>query len=192
MRFAGSILLYSSLVTFAQEPEGIKVPPGYKLQVLGATDGRIAMPSNWYYSNGGTPTGWSWSFSAEDPKPNGYETGLRIQLILNATQTTKQPRETFANAFIDQKRKSTRVFKECSIADLGLFKRQCIEVLEEIPTKSGSMPFRVLYSVMWFKDSDFVVISTFGAPEAKWDSVADVSKVMSEFLIFGKNPGNTN
>jgi hypothetical protein len=188
----GCIVFCLSLVAFSQEPEGISVPPGYKLQVLDATDGRIAMPSDWFYSNRGTPTGWSWTFSAEDPKPNGYETGLRLQLILNASQRTKQSKEAFANAFIEQKRKSLRVFKECSIADLGHFKRQCIEVLEEIHAISGSKLFRIQYSVMWFNDFDFVVVSTFGAPEEKWDSVVEVSKVMSEFVIFSKNPGNAN
>jgi hypothetical protein len=36
-----------------------------------------------------------------------------------------------------------------------------------------------------------VAVSTFGAPE-KWDAVANLTKVMSEFILIGKNPGNSN
>jgi hypothetical protein len=39
---------------------------------------------------------------------------------------------------------------------------------------------------------DIVAISTCGAPPEKWDAVADITKVMSEFVLIGKNPGNSN
>jgi hypothetical protein len=63
---------------------GLVVPEGFVVQVLGATDGRIAMPKNWFYTNRGTPSGWLWTFAAEDPAKGEYETGLRIQLFVSS------------------------------------------------------------------------------------------------------------
>jgi hypothetical protein len=189
-----AILVFAFMTAnlLAQDSYGIKVPEGYVLQVLTATDGRIAKPKDWYYTNSGTPSGWMWTFAAEDPQKNGgwYETGLRIQMIMKVTELTKKTRETFAAEFIEQKRKSIKVFSECPVSDLGHFKRRCIEVLESIPTPSGPKTFHILYSVTWLKEMDIVAVSTFGAPESKWNSVADISKVMSEFIIIGSNPGN--
>jgi hypothetical protein len=76
--------------------------------------------------------------------------------------------------------------------DLGYFKRQCLEVLEDIQEPSGTKRFHILYSVMWLKDMDIVAVSTFGSPEAKWESVGKISRVMSEFILIGKQPGNSN
>jgi hypothetical protein len=191
MRIPIFLILCCSLA-FAQSNDGIVVPEGYVLQVLGATDGRIAMPKNWYYSNEGTSSGWLWTFSAEDTKKGEYETGLRIQMIMKVEEITKHPREAFAKDFIEQKRKSFKVLKECPVLDFGVFKRQCIEVIEDVKEPSGVKRFHILYSVMWLKEIDIVAISTFGSPELKWDSVSDISKVMSEFLLIGKNLGNKN
>jgi hypothetical protein len=78
------------------------------------------------------------------------------------------------------------------VQDFGSFKRQCLEVLQDIEEPSGKKPIHILYTVMWLKDMDVVTVSTFGAPPQKWDAVADITKVMSEFILIGKNPGNSN
>jgi hypothetical protein len=111
---------------------GLVVPEGYVLQVMGATDGRIAMPKDWFYSN------------------------------------------------------------QAPIQDFGSFQRQCLEVLEDLEEPSRKKQFHILYTAMWLKDMDIVAISTFGAPPEKWDAVANITKVMSEFILIGKNPGNSN
>jgi hypothetical protein len=150
------------------------------------------MPKGWYYTNRATPSGWLWTFSAEDPTSGEYETGLRIQMFVGVEGSLKRSRESFATAFLQEKRKAFKVLRDCPITDFGQFKRQCIEVLEDLPEPSGVKRFHLLYSVMWERDMDIVAISTFGAPETKWDSVAPISKVMSAFVLIGKNPGNSN
>jgi len=185
------LIVLSCLPLLAKLDDGIVVPDGYVLQVLTATDGRIAMPKNWFYTNTGTPSGWMWTFSAEDPKKTGeYETGLRLQVFFQYEKKTKQPRENFAQRLIAEKRNSIKVIKECPILDFGSFRRQCIEVIENIKQPSGVKPFHILYSVMWLKDMDVIALSTFGSPDSKWESVASISKVMSEFTLIGEHPGN--
>jgi hypothetical protein len=178
--------------TAAPDSYGLVIPDGYVLQVLDPTDGRIAMPKDWYYTSRGAPNGWVWTFAEEDPRKGEYETGLRIQMFVAVEENTKLSRADFARHFIDRKRKSAKVIKECPIADLGSFERQCIEVLEDIREPSGVKRFHVLYSIMWLKDKDIVAVSTFGAPEAKWDTVSDISTVMSGFVLIGKAFGTKN
>ncbi len=176
----------------APDSHGLVVPAGYVLQVLGATDGRIAMPKDWFYSNHATPSGWVWTFSAQDPRAGEYETGLRIQMFVQVEEKLKRSREAFATGFLEQRRRSAHVLKDCPVRDFGSFKRQCLEVLEDIEEPSGKKPFHILYSVMWLKDMDIVAVSTFGAPPDEWDAVADITRVMSEFTLIGKSPGNSN
>jgi hypothetical protein len=178
----------------APPPEngGLVVPEGYVLQVLGATDGRIAMPKGWFYSNHATPSGWQWTFAAEDPNAGEYETGLRIQMFVQVEEKLQRSRESFAKGFLEQRRKAARVLKDCPVQDFGSFKRQCLEVLEDIEEPSGKKQFHILYTVMWLKDMDIVAVSTFGAPPEQWDAVANITNVMSEFILIGKHPGNSN
>jgi hypothetical protein len=59
----------------------------------------------------------------------------------------------------------------------------------------GATDGRIAMPKDWFcrlKDMDIVAVSTFGAPPEKWDAVANITKVMSEFMLIGKNPGNSN
>jgi hypothetical protein len=175
------------------DSEGIVVPEGYVLQVLGATDGRIAMPKGWFYDNHATPSGWSWTFSVEDPrKGGGFETGLTIQMFVQVQEKTHQPREAFARKFIEEKRHSGTLVHDCPVQDFPEFRRQCIEVVEDLPSAAGTKRFHVLYSMMWLKNMDIVALSTFGAPPEKWDAVSPVTEVMAAFVLIGKSPGNTN
>jgi hypothetical protein len=63
-------------------------------------------------------------------------------------------------------RTAAKVIKECAQHDLGDFYRQCIEVVESI--SGDQAPYRIIYSVMWGKEMDMVVVNTFGAPQATW------------------------
>lgn len=180
-------LIFSSLVSHAEE--GFPIPDGYVLQRLDPTDGRIAKPKGWFYASSGTPSGWLWTLSAEDPSKGGYETGLRIQLLVGVEKATKNSTEIFAQNFLQQKRNSTKVVNECPAIGQGQFMRQCIEVIEHIQRSEGLVPFHILYSVFWGKKLDMVVVNTFGAPDEKWQSVAEASKVMAKAEIIGPNFG---
>ena len=183
---------HSEVETVPDTP-GLVVPDGYVLQVLGATDGRIAMPKAWHYTNGATPSGWLWTFSAEDPKSGEYATGMRIQMLVKVQESLKRSCESFATGILKERRKSAvKVLREWPVTDFGSFKREGVEVLEDIKESSGVKRFHLIYSVMWLEKMDIVAVSTFGSPETNWESVADVSRVMSEFILIGKNPGNSN
>jgi hypothetical protein len=93
--FAGALAVAQSRGDPARDNQGLVVPEGYVLQVLGATDGRIARPKDWFYTNHGTPSGWLWTFSAEEPKAGEYETGLRIQMFMQVEEKLKRSRESF-------------------------------------------------------------------------------------------------
>ena len=146
--FAGTLAVAQPNTAPPPDNGGLLVPEGYVLQVLGATDGRIAMPKGWFYTNAATPSGWQWTFSAEDPRAGAYETGLRIQMFMRVEQELKRSRESFATAFLEQRRKSAHVLRDCPIQDFGSFKRQCLEVLEVIGEPSGQKQFHILYTVI--------------------------------------------
>jgi len=167
----------------------VKVPKGYVLQKLDATDGLIARPSDWFYGNHGTASGWVWTISKEDPKKGAFETGFTIQMIIGLESKTKQSRQEFCTNFINSKRKSLKVFKECPVIDMGTFMRQCIEVLEIIPESASKKEFHVLYSVMWMKNMDIAAVTTFGASDADWESIVPITQVMSEFRLIGPDLG---
>jgi hypothetical protein len=105
-------------------------------------------PRDWFYSNYGTPSGWVWTFSAQDPKAGEYETGVRIQMFVQVEEKLKRSRESFASGFLEQRRESANVLKDCPVQDFGSFKRQCLEVLEDIAEPSGKKQFHILYTVM--------------------------------------------
>lgn len=180
-------LIFSSFFSHAEED--FPIPDGYVLQRLDPTDGRIAKPKDWFYTSQGTQSGWLWTFSVEDPSKGGYETGLRIQLLVGIERATKRSTETFAQNFLQQKRSAAKVVSECPAIDQGKFWRQCIEVVEHIRRPEGLVPFHILYSVFWGKKLDMVVVNTFGAPEGKWQSVAEASKVMAKAEVIGPNFG---
>ena len=46
--------------------------------------------------------------------------------------------------------------------------------------------------MMWGKELDMVVLTTFGTPKENWEKVAPISKVMSEFELIGPNLGKSN
>jgi hypothetical protein len=167
--------------------DGFPVPEGYVLQHLEVTDGKIAMPKNWFYHSGGTASGWLWTFSKEDPAKGPYETGLSIQLIAGVEKKTKQPSENFAKVFLDKKRSSAKVLKDCAPVEQGDFKLQCLEVIEDVQEPNGVKSFHILYSVSW--GMDMVVINTFGAPPEQWESVKPIADVMANIELIGPNFG---
>lgn len=185
-------LLLASLLcvtTFCFAEDSFPVPNGYVLQILDPTDGKIARPSDWYYKSEGTPSGWLWTLSAEDPSIGDYETGLRMQLLVGVEKKTKKSRYTFAQNFLENKRTSTTVVRECPETDQGQFRRQCLEVIENIKGTHGVNAYHILYSVLWGNTLDMVVVTTFGAPQDKWEAVKKISEIMSAIELIGPNFG---
>lgn len=167
----------------------IPVPKGFVLQALAETDGQIARPKGWFFTSEGTPTGWLWTISKEDRAKGSYKTGVRIQLFVGVAKSSGKTREEFVKDFISGKRASEKVVRDCARSDLGKFYRQCIEVLEAVPPPVGPATYHILYSVMWGKELDMVVVSTFGAPPETWDTTAPIADAMAHFRLIGPNFG---
>jgi hypothetical protein len=184
-----TFLLLLAFAAGASAATTIEVPEGFVLQRLDATDGRIAKPRDWFYSSAGTPSGWVWTLSKEDPAKGPYKTGMKIQMLLGVEKGTGESRERFALNFIDEKRASTKLIVDCPKEDIGEFFRQCIEVLEDLQVGGKAVPFRILYSVMWGKTMDMVVMSTFGAPPDAWNELAPTANRMSKFMLIGPDFG---
>lgn len=179
-------ILLAASCCFAQQ-ETLNVPEGYVLQLLEETDGKIARPIDWFYTSEETPSGLLWILSAEDPSKGSYETGMRIQLLSGMEKHIKKSAHAFAQDFIEKKRKSTAVVRECPETNQGLFTRQCLEVIEALERPSGTNSFHIVYSVFWDNNLDSVVITTFGTPQDKWEEVKKISEVMSSFELIGPN-----
>jgi hypothetical protein len=166
----------------------IVVPDGYVLQKLDVTDGSIARPNDWYYDNHGTPSGWLWTISKEDPSKGPFQTGLHIQLFAGFKKYNITPLG-FAQDFFQRTRQKDTVVSDCPVSHFGQFDRQCLEVLEDNTQPTGPKRYHIQYSVIWTPDGDMAIITTFGAPEEDWDSVKPIAQVMSAFVIIGRNFG---
>lgn len=188
MRYIFALLL-SVLSVACLAANDIVVPKGFVLQHLTETDGQIARPKDWFYTSSGTSSGWLWTISKEDPVKGPYKTGLRIQLLAGVAKDSGKTREEFVQDFISGKRTSSKVMRDCPKSDLGQFYRQCIEVLEPVPARADPITYRILYSVMWGKELDVVVISTFGAPPETWKTAAPIADAMTEFRVIGPGFG---
>jgi hypothetical protein len=169
--------------------DDVVVPEGFVLQRLAETDGLIARPKDWFYTSEGTRSGWLWTISKEDPAEGPYQTGLRIQLLAGVAKRSGKTREAFVQDFISGKRASSEVMQDCPQTDIGQFYRKCIEVMESVPAPTGPVTYRILYSLMWGKELDMVVVSTFGAPPEIWDSVVPIVNTMAQFRLIGPEFG---
>ncbi len=167
----------------------ITVPDGFVMQTLTPTEGKIAMPKDWYFKSTQTPSGWMWTISADNPPEGDYETGMRIQLLVGMEDLIKESPRAFALKFINTKRsKANRIIEECPEVVQDQFYRQCIEVIETIQRPYGARKFRILSSVFWGKQLDMVIVTTFGAPEEKWESIKPIIKEMTALQLAGSGP----
>lgn len=155
----------------------IVVPPGFELQVLDTTQGRIAKPKGWFYSHSADKFSLSWILAKEDPKAGRYETGFRIQFVPNATDAAKLPLEQYVDRFIAQRQQSAEVKRLCSAQRVGQFLRRCLETIEG--------PHRILYSLFWSQELDALVVTIFGAPVAEWEQARYIADRMNEFELLG-------
>lgn len=168
-------LLFLALLCIgpARAESNIPVPDGYVLQDLEPTGGQIARPKDWNYHQQPTRSGWLWVISPEDPRGK-FDTGWQAQALVGVEKTTKRPTREFALNFLNEKRRSGRVLRDCPTIERGSFAGTCIETIEG---KS-----RFIYSVLWGRQNlDMVYVITFGAPEAEWDQVSEAANTFSTF-----------
>ena len=183
--------LYLSLWSVCWAQAMVPVPEGFVLQRLEETDGQIAKPKDWFYLRRGTPTGWVWILSKEDPELGPFQTGMLIQVLVGVEKGTGGTREAFAQKVLASKRSSAQVVGGCPKVDQGMFFRECVEVIESVqrPEKSGI--YRTRYSSFWGKEMDIVVFSTFSAPNDAWAEAGPIADVMANFVLIGPNFGKS-
>jgi hypothetical protein len=180
------LLLLLGLVPVAAAATPILVPPGYVRQQLEPTGGEIARPIDWYFHTRQTPSGWIWTMSKEDARSGGaYLTGQRIQLMVGVEGSSGLTRAGFVDRYLADRRRGNRVLMECPATDMGEFHRRCLEVVETGEVDGEPRSFRVMYSLMWGKQLDMVVSSTFGAPAETWRADALRSEPMTGFRLLG-------
>jgi hypothetical protein len=158
----------------------IVIPPGYELQILDTTKGRIAKPRGWFYVHRSDKFSLHWVISKEDTKlGSGYRTGLRIQFTPNATQAAKLAPAQFVERFIAQKQQTSEVKRNCPTTRIAQFQRRCLETVE------GA--YRILYSLFWSEELDAIVVTTFGAPTGDWEQAGQIADRMNEFELLGED-----
>lgn len=169
-------LIFTTLagcVLFADE----KIPAGFEVQVLEPTGGRILRPEGWFYNEGHGKKSWMWTITREDPGLGGsYDTGVRIQAIVDVEGRSGKSPEVLVREYITQKSKvADIVHKTCEAEDQGMFSRICIEVTEG--------EYRILYSALWGNDMDIAVFTTAGSKVAEWDENVKFFDEMSAFEL---------
>ncbi|HEY1630586.1 MAG TPA: hypothetical protein VGF56_04690 [Rhizomicrobium sp.] len=187
-----ALALWLLILTAGQALAGdatIAVPDGYVPQRLDVTDGAIARPKDWYYSNGGTPSGWFWLISKEPPG-DGVHTDMRIQMFIHVSQGAKYTVETFAqHVLAEQQQASDKVLSACAPTPMdGGFTRQCLEVERTFKDADGARRYHAQYSAFWSGDTVFFV--AFEAPPVDWnDETKTIAVNMAAFRPFGPNLG---
>ncbi len=179
-RRSAAIALLVAAVALLPAPAAaeVVVPPGYELQVLDTTQGRIAKPKGWFYVHRADKFSLHWVLSKEDTRlGQGYRTGFRIQFTPAATQAAKMPPAQFVERFIAQKQGSAQVVDQCAATRQGQFQRRCLETVED--------GFHILYSLFWSEELDALVVTTFGAPAGEWEQARRIADRMNEFELLG-------
>ncbi|RYD23449.1 MAG: hypothetical protein EOP87_26530 [Verrucomicrobiaceae bacterium] len=155
-----------------------KIPPGYEMQVLEPTGGKILRPIGWFYDEGHRGQSWMWTISKEDTHggKGEYQTGVRIQTFVGVLEGTGKTAEAFVRDFAARKKSTAdKVHKTVGTSDQGLFSRICLEVTEG--------DYHILYSLFWGNDMDVAVVSTAGAKLADWEANRAFFDTMSSFEL---------
>lgn len=181
----GIFLVLLGLLPWAGAAAAVIVPPGYVRQQLEPTGGEIARPIDWYFHTQQTPSGWIWTMSKQDSRKGTWLTGQRIQLMVGVEGSSGLTRAGFVDRYLADRRRGTRVLLECPATDMGEFHRRCLEVVETGEVDGKPRNFRVMHSLMWGKELDMVVTSTFGAPSETWREDALRSEPMTGFRLLG-------
>ena len=164
----------------AEEP----VPEGFELQILEGTKGEIAKPKSWFYQSSANDECILWTLSKEDPSKGSYRTGMHIQFCLLVSKMTKTSPEELIRRFVEEKRNSAQIDRECEEVSAGRFKRICLETTE--PSSGPVERFKILYTYSWSNDMDAIAVTTFGAPEGDWPQLAETIAVMSQLVLIGE------
>jgi hypothetical protein len=179
---AGVALL---LVSSAYAQRAFPVPEGYRLESLDIVDGKVAVPADWT-SRMGTLGRNSivWTF-AKDRRPDGsFDTGMSLQIFVGLSKSGVSSPMIAAIKAAEDIRKRGKLVRECDREEQEHFFKKCIELIETGSPANPAAEFHVLYSVMYGKVMDLLIISAFSAPEAEWNDLVPITQVMSNMRLF--------
>jgi hypothetical protein len=157
---------------------GIEAPEGYVVETLNPIGGKLLRPKDWFFAEAHRAKVLMWTASREDISKSGkYETGVRIQVLMEIKKNTGKSPKEFILDFVESKKKgAAKVIETCPEKDQGMFTRICLQ------TEEG--PYRILYSLFWGnKDLDMAVVSISGTTKEQWETYAPVFDTMSAFEL---------
>ncbi len=170
-RFTVAVL---SLLAISASAETL--PPGYVLQILEPTGGKIVRPKDWFYAEGHRGQAYTWTISREDTSGGRpYTTGVLIQAFVGVHGATGKTAKQFILDFLASKQQQATVLRTCQEREQGLFTRVCLE------TEEG--PHRILYSLFWNGHMDVAVVTIAGTTKEQWKKFAPAFDRMSAFEL---------
>ena len=162
------------------------IPPGFVVQVLEPTGGKLVRPEAWYYRERHGSSQYGWILSREDPDKGPYLVGIRVQVLAFVQENTGKTGPEFVESFLSGKRRSSTVVSECPERPAVFFMRKCIETIEP-PQFPSFVPFRVMHSLFYKPGLDIVGVSVAGAPVYEWHLHTDTFDAMSHIEIIDMN-----
>ncbi len=159
----------------------VKKPEKFEfvIQELSPTEGSIKKPKDWFYRESHLAAySLGWVISKENPK-NGYDTGVRVQLMMGINKYTGNTPEKFVDDQISQLSRKGKITNFCGKHKAGDFNRKCIEIIDN--------KYHVLYSILWSNQRDMVGVVTMGTPKELWYIYSPAFKQMSEVTVIGKD-----
>jgi len=159
------------------EQTNIIVPPGFVVQILEPSGGRILRPTDWFYREAHSGASYTWILSREDASKGAYITGVKIVTLVGVRRVTGKTARNFVLEFAETRKKAAaKVLKECPETNQELFSRFCLE------TEEG--PDHILYSLFYGnKELDIAVISIAGTKREFWDTYSSVFDQMAAFEL---------
>jgi hypothetical protein len=174
------------LTGYSPSDTELAVPEGYKVVRLEAIDGRIVIPADWTVRQLATRNSLLWLFAKDFRSDGSYATGMTLQLFPGIKKNSGSSVNEAANTVLDTIRRHGKVVRDCATQRFQEFERHCLEMLEERAEGDATrVTYHVLYSVLVHLKYDVVVVTAFGAPASSWDDVAPITRVMSDFRLFG-------
>ena len=151
-------------------------------QALEPLGGTIKKPRSWKYSEHHGGPSFVWTLSREHNENGSYETGMRIQLIIGTKEVFGKSAEEFCQEFLDSKAETLNVIDYFPQIQSGIFNREGVKVLENLPTDDGVKEFNITYSTFWIEDIAIITIA--GTPSELWEEYKGTFKAMTEFVPF--------
>ena len=152
------------------------VPKGFVRQTLEPLGGSIVRPTDWHYSLENQRPAITWICSKEDRADGTYDTGLKIQLLIDVEKVTGRTAREFVEFYLAEKQKAGQVHHVFPPVEDGLFIRSGIETTEG--------DYRIRYSLYYLTGGgDIVAFVTMGAKTSDWDEVLPTFEEMGNIRL---------